>query len=156
MNRVLSRNCTRPQPTFQCKLIVSNDPLKVLIDCLFRRWTVPIWEHSRTFHKVKGQKVAGKCWIVCFDAELCPYHSRTFRKVKGQKVAGKCWIVCFDAELYPYHSRTFRKVKKWRENADRWLVDSVLIADWPVWCTVSSKSKPIKEAGFRKKLSFGK
>ena len=48
------------------------------------------------------------------------------------------------------------KVKSDGENADRWLVDSVLIADWPVWCTVSSKSKPIKGAGFRKKLSFGK
>ena len=31
----------------------------------------------------------------------------------------------------------------------------MLIADWSVWCTVSSKSKPIKGAGFRKKLSFG-
>ena len=31
----------------------------------------------------------------------------------------------------------------------------MLIADWPVWCK-SSKSKPIKGAGFRKKLSFGK
>ena len=32
----------------------------------------------------------------------------------------------------------------------------MLIADWLIRCTVSSKSKPIKEAGFRKKLSFGK
>ena len=53
---------------------------------------MPIWEHSRTFRKVKGQKVAGKCWIVCFDAELCPYHSRTFRKVKGQKVTGNAGL----------------------------------------------------------------
>ena len=51
-------------------------------------------------------------------------------------------------------SRTFRKVKKWRENAG--LFVSVLIVEWLFRCTVSSKSKPIKEAGFRKKLSFGK
>ena len=75
-------------------------------------------------------------------------------QVKGQKVAGKCWIVSTLNCIMKEHSRTFRKVKKWRENAG--LFVSVLIVDWSVWCTVSSKSKPIKEAGFRKKLSFGK
>ena len=46
------------------------------------------------------------------------------------------------------------KVKSGGENAG--LFVPVLIVDWLFRCTVSSKSKPIKEAGFRKKLSFGK
>ena len=70
------------------------------------------------------------------------------------KVAGKCWIVSTLNCIMKEHSRTFRKVKKWRENAG--LFVSVLIVEWLFRCTVSSKSKPIKEAGFRKKLSFGK
>ena len=69
-------------------------------------------------------------------------------------MAGKCWIVSTLNCIMKEHSRTFRKVKKWREDAG--LFVSVLIVEWLFRCTVSSKSKPIKEAGFRKKLSFGK
>ena len=60
--------------------------------------------------------------------------------------------------MHMEHSRTFRKVKGQKVAGNAGLVVSVLIVEWlfRIRCTVSSKSKPIKEAGFRKKLSFGK
>ena len=79
-NRHFSGNWLYPMTLSKCWSIVCFDAEL----CPYGMFST-----SRTFHKVKGQKVAGKCWIVCFDAELCPYHSRTFHKVKGQKVAGK-------------------------------------------------------------------
>ena len=74
-----------------------------------------LMEHSRTFHKVKGKKVTGKCWSLIVSTLNCILmeHSRTFRKVKGQKVAGKCWslIGCFGVEI-TVSSKV--RLEKWR------------------------------------------